>query len=160
MSSWYPLDASRVAWTEATLSSANDLASLMRAVLLGCLLLLSLTGLALWKITGSPRLLLLVHLWVGLICLAVALLYLGEHLLRHRKLLWRWRRVSLSGHLQLSSAAVSLLSGCVLVLHAGYAGVLMVHSLSSLLWMIALLLHHRAARRHRKRRPPPRQNLP
>ena len=113
----------------------------MRRVLLLLLFALTLSGILLWWVWPAQRVLVLLHIWGGLLFLVICPLYIVSHVGAHRDLLKRLLGVTVSGYLQICSAVLAMLTGVVLVLHQGYAWIWELHVISSALLLGALILH-------------------
>ena len=108
----------------------------MRGIVIGLVVLLSVTGLLVGF--GGPlalshdltRFLSLVHYWGGLLFLVMFPLYAWDHIRANRRWLVRPRLVTASGALQTLCTALLILSGLVLIAYGREA------------WALARSLHH------------------
>ncbi len=131
----------------------------MRQIVVAMVVALTLTGVAVrfGPATGLPegwvRWLSLLHYWGGVGFLVAFPLYAWDHVKGNRRWLRALRLVTASGVLQLTAAAVLILSGLVLLAYGTAAWELArsIHHWATYPLAVALLLHYLAPKRWRRR---------
>lgn len=97
----------------------------MRKLVVASTMLLALTGVALAFVhwpgaqPGGRKAAALAHIWLGVAYLVVFPLYAWDHLSKNRRWLTALRSVTASGWLQLTCAAVAIVTGIVLLAYGG-----------------------------------------
>jgi len=97
----------------------------VRKILLGVTFTLTATGILVWFSPSSEargvaqKIFALAHIWLGVAYLVVFPLYAWDHVSKNRHWLTAWRSLTASGVLQLTSGALILQTGLVLLLYGG-----------------------------------------
>jgi hypothetical protein len=127
----------------------------MRRIVIGTVIVLSVTGLALilpklWGLVlPQAQAVSLVHIWGGLFFLVIFPLYAWDHVGANRRWLRRAVPLTFSGAVQIGSGTLLILSGVVLLVYGSqaWAWARTLHHLLTYLLAASLLLHYLSPKR-------------